>query len=60
LLRVFGNLPDVVAVLILGPVGVIIIVAKWFPETRGRELEDIHLAALEVSVPGAVLVVPDA
>jgi MFS family permease len=59
LLRVFGNLPDVVAVLILGPVGVIIIVAKWFPETRGRELEDIHLAGSEMSLPGAVLVIPD-
>jgi MFS family permease len=41
LLRVFGNLPDVVAVLILGPVATIIIIARWFPETRGLELEAI-------------------
>ncbi len=59
LLRVFGNLPDVVAILILGPIGVIIIVAKWFPETRGRELEEIHVPGAEVSLAGAVLVVPE-
>jgi MFS family permease len=41
LLHLFGNLPDTVAVLMLGPVAMIAIVALWFPETHGRELEDI-------------------
>jgi MFS family permease len=41
LLHAFGNMPDTVAVLILGPVAMIAIVAVWFPETHGRELEDI-------------------
>jgi MFS family permease len=60
LLRVFGNLPDAVGVLILGPIAVIVIVAKWFPETRGRELEEIHGLLPEVGLPGTVLVVPEA
>lgn len=41
LLRVFGNLPDTVAFLILGPILLIFVVARWFPETSGRELEAI-------------------
>ena len=41
LLHVFGNFPDTVAVLVLGPVAMIAIVAIWFPETHGRELEEI-------------------
>ena len=41
LLHQFGNLPDTVAVLMLGPVAMIVIVAIWFPETHGRELEEI-------------------
>jgi MFS transporter, putative metabolite:H+ symporter len=41
LLHVFGNLQDTVAVLVLGPVAMIAIVAFWFPETHGRELEEI-------------------
>jgi MFS family permease len=59
LLRVFGNLPDVVAVLILGPVALIVIVARWFPETRGRELEEITHVAGDVGLPGAVILTPD-
>lgn len=42
LLRILGDLPDVVAILVLGPIGVIIMVARFFPETKGRELEEIH------------------
>jgi putative MFS transporter len=41
LLHWFGNLPDVVAVLIVGPIALIVVVARWFPETKGRELEEI-------------------
>jgi MFS family permease len=41
LLHLFGNLPDAVAVLVLGPVAMIVVIAVFFPETRGRELEDI-------------------
>lgn len=59
LLRVFGNLPDVVAVLILGPIAVIVIVARWFPETRGRELEEISQAPRDVGFPGAVVLSTD-
>jgi MFS family permease len=59
LLKVFGNLPDVVAVLILGPIGVIVIVARWFPETGGRELEDIHTVAATAVLPAAVVVIPE-
>jgi MFS transporter, putative metabolite:H+ symporter len=55
LLRVFGNLPDAVAVLILGPMAMIAVVVTWFPETRGRELEDI----VGLGVPGPVLALPD-
>ncbi|MDQ6614299.1 MAG: MFS transporter [Actinomycetota bacterium] len=61
LLRVFGNLPDVVAVLILGPVALIVIVARWFPETKGRELEEINpLGAASVGLPATVIVTPEA
>ena len=59
LLRVFGNLPDVVAVLILGPIALIVIVARWFPETRGRELEEITHVPGDVGLPGAVILTPD-
>ncbi|HEX3425174.1 MAG TPA: MFS transporter [Acidimicrobiales bacterium] len=41
LLHLFGNLPDVAAVLILGPIALIVVVAVWFPETKGQELEAI-------------------
>ena len=41
LLHLFGNFPDTVAVLVLGPVAMIVIVALWFPETHGKELEEI-------------------
>jgi MFS transporter, putative metabolite:H+ symporter len=41
LLHLFGNFQDTVAVLVLGPVAMIVIVACWFPETHGRELEEI-------------------
>jgi MFS family permease len=60
LLSILGNLPDVVAILILGPVAVIFIVARWFPETKGRELEEINLAieAGEARTP-SVVVTPD-
>jgi MFS family permease len=56
LLKVFGNLPDVVAVLILGPVALIVIVARWFPETRGRELEDIHTPGTSAVLPASVAI----
>ena len=40
--HVFHNNPQgVVAILVLGPIGMIVVVARWFPETRGRELEEI-------------------
>lgn len=57
LLRAFGNLPDVVAVLILGPIAVILITAKFFPETKGQELEDINRPV--VVFPDTVIVAPD-
>ncbi len=62
LLRVFGNLPDVVAILILGPISVIFIVARFFPETKGRELEEINLALVgpPVVAPPVVVTTPDA
>ncbi len=41
LLHLFGSLPDAVAVLVLGPVAMIAVIAVFFPETHGRELEDI-------------------
>jgi putative MFS transporter len=41
LLHVLGSLPDTVAVLVLGPVAMIVVVAVFFPETHRRELEDI-------------------
>jgi hypothetical protein len=59
LLRVFGNLPDVVAVLILGPIGVIVIVARFFPETHGRELEDINTPVLDLGFPSTIIVAPE-
>jgi MFS family permease len=59
LLRVLGNLPDVVAILILGPVAVIVIVARWFPETKGRELEDINRPMIDLGFPSTVIVTPD-
>jgi putative MFS transporter len=41
LLHLTGSMPDTVAVLVLGPLAMIVVVAVWFPETHGRELEDI-------------------
>jgi MFS family permease len=41
LLHLTGSMPDTVAVLALGPLAMIMVVAVWFPETHGRELEDI-------------------
>lgn len=55
LLHLFGNLPDAVAVLIFGPIAMIVIVGKCFPETRGRELEDIVV----IGLPGTVVSLPD-
>jgi hypothetical protein len=58
LLHVFGNLPDAVGGLLLGPVAMVVIVAAWFPETHGRELEDINdepgIGLALGPVPGAV------
>ena len=54
LLRIFGNLPDVVAVLILGPIGLIAVVIRWFPETRGRELEEIIRTGGNLASPAVV------
>ncbi|HSS08257.1 MAG TPA: MFS transporter [Acidimicrobiales bacterium] len=42
LLHLFGSMPDTVAVLVLGPVAMVIVIAVFFPETHGRELEEIH------------------
>jgi hypothetical protein len=41
LLHLTGSMRDTVAVLVLGPLAMIFVVAVWFPETHGRELEDI-------------------
>ena len=60
LLRVFGNLPDTVAVLILGPIAMIIVVVKWFPETRGLELEAIIPDDVTVGRPPTVAFAPEA
>jgi MFS family permease len=58
LLHLFGNLPDTVAVLVLGPVAMIVIVAVFFPETHGRELEEINyepaMGLALGTVPGTV------
>jgi putative MFS transporter len=59
LLRVFGNLPDVVAVLIFGPIAVIVIVARFFPETHGRELEDITTPVLDLGFPSTIIAAPE-
>lgn len=40
--RALGSLSQTVAILVLGPVAMIFVIARWFPETRGRELEEIH------------------
>jgi MFS family permease len=42
LLHLFGSMPDTVAILVLGPVAMVIVIAVFFPETHGRELEEIH------------------
>jgi MFS transporter, putative metabolite:H+ symporter len=60
LLHLLGNFSDTVAVLVLGPIAMIVIVACWFPETHGRELEEISydpgiglaLRPVPGSVPG--------
>lgn len=41
LLGVVGGLPRTVAILGIGPVLTIFIYLLWFPETKGKELEDI-------------------
>lgn len=41
LLGLVGGLPGTVAILGIGPVLTIFIYLLWFPETKGRELEDI-------------------
>jgi MFS family permease len=41
LLHATGSMPQTAAVLALGPLAMIVVVAVWFPETHGRELEDI-------------------
>jgi MFS family permease len=41
LLHLTGSMPHTAAVLALGPLAMIGVVAVWFPETHGRELEDI-------------------
>jgi MFS family permease len=56
LLHVTGSMPDTAAVLVLGPLAMIFVVAIWFPETHGKELEDIGRAAL---IPPAVAVPVD-
>ncbi len=60
LLRVFGNLPDAVAVLILGPIAMIVVIARWFPETRGRELEAIVPLEGLAGLPPTVAFTPEA
>jgi putative MFS transporter len=58
LLDLFGSLPDTVAVLMLGPIAMIVIIAIWFPETHGRELEEITGEAgggPDVAAPAIVL-----
>ncbi len=42
--HLLGSLPQVVAILVLGPVLMIFVIAIWFPETHGQELEDINRA----------------
>ena len=42
LLHLLGSMPETVAVLVLGPLGMVLVIAVWFPETHGRELEEIH------------------
>ena len=42
LLHALGSMPDTVAVLVLGPLGMVLVIVLWFPETHGRELEEIH------------------
>ena len=41
LLHTLGGLPATVAILGVGPLATIVIVATRFPQTHGRELEDI-------------------
>ncbi len=59
LLHLFGNLPDTVAVLILGPIALIVVIVKWFPETRGRELEDINRQVAPIGLIPSVVVAPE-
>jgi hypothetical protein len=46
LLHATGSMPQTAAVLALGPLAMIGVIALWFPETHGRELEDIADATL--------------
>jgi len=41
LLHELGSLPETTAVLVLGPIAMIVVIAVWFPETHGLELEEI-------------------
>lgn len=48
LVRSLGSLPRAVLVLAAGPVATIAIIAILFPETKGKELEELH----SISPPG--------
>lgn len=49
LIAKFGSLPRAVLVLALGPMMTIFLIAAFFPETKGRELEELHVRPLEAS-----------
>jgi putative MFS transporter len=52
LLHALGSMPETVAILVLGPLAMVFVIAVWFPETHGRELEEIHgEPAFTASVP---------
>jgi hypothetical protein len=56
LIGALGGLAPAVTVLAAGPLAAIIIVALWFPDTHGRELEDVTgtLSAPSASRPHRV------
>lgn len=51
LITVTGSLQRAVGILVVGPLLVIVITLVWFPETRGRELEDISGEVVPMPAP---------
>lgn len=53
LIAKLGSLPRAVLVLALGPLATIFLIATFFPETKGRELEELHVHPGDLSETSA-------